>query len=275
MFPAYTRALGAVPTMNVAYQDAWRWKVEGASAARLKVVGGMRDSESENIAADLPGRDPKAGIIYLGCHHDTQANSVGADDNGSGVAGLLELARVLAPRPRRRTIRLISFGTEEQLSVGSAAYVRRHRAEIAKHGKFIFNLDGYGSWMGWTELVCNGPRQIEAFVRPYFDSRGQYAKFKGDVVPYADHFPFVAAGIPGVWLARSNCTAGRFFHHRPDDDLTRVSTPRMAELLESVAACITDLSNAPRLPFPASVPPAYAKKVQHVWKDLFGGWKQA
>lgn len=275
MFPAYTRALGAVPTMNVAYQDAWQWKVDGGTAARLQVAGGMRDSESENIVGDLPGRDPRAGIIYVGCHHDTQANSVGADDNGTGVAGLLELARVLAPLPRRRTIRLISFGTEEQLSVGSASYVRRHRDEVAKQGRLMFNLDSLGSWMGITELICNGPSQLEKVVSPYFERRGQYTKVRNDVVPYADHFPFVAAGIPGVWLYRSNCTGGRFFHHRPDDDLSRVSMRLMAELLESTAACLTDLSNAKRLPFPVSVPKLHAKQVRHYWTDLFGGWKPA
>jgi Zn-dependent M28 family amino/carboxypeptidase len=47
---------------------------------------------------------------------------------------VLELARLLQPRPRRRTIRLISFGAEEQLSVGSTAYVRAHREETATRG---------------------------------------------------------------------------------------------------------------------------------------------
>ena len=273
MFPAYTRALGAVPTMNVAYMDAWRWKVEGASAARLNVAGGMRDGESQNVVAELPGQDPKAGIIFLGGHHDTQADSVGADDNGTGVAGLVELARVLAPLPRRRTIRLISFGTEEQLSVGSAVYVRRHRHEVATRGRLMFNLDSYGSWMGATELLCNGPRPLETLVRPYFERRGRYFRLIRDIVPYTDQFPFLVAGIPGFWLGRSNCTAGRFFHHRPDDDLSRVSPALMAELLEAVGAFIADLANARRLPFAVSVPAQQAKQARHYWKDLYGGWK--
>lgn len=55
MFPAYTRTIGALPTVNVAYQDAWRWRMDRATAARLTVEGGMRDSESENVVLDLPG----------------------------------------------------------------------------------------------------------------------------------------------------------------------------------------------------------------------------
>ena len=152
MFPAYTRALGARPTVNVAYMDAWRWKSEGALAARLKVNGGMREGLSQNVVAELPGTDPEAGLIVLGGHHDTQAGSVGADDNASGVAAILEAARVLAPHARKRTIRFISFGAEEQLSVGSADYVRRHRDELSERGTFMANFDSFGSHMGWTEL---------------------------------------------------------------------------------------------------------------------------
>src|SRR5262249_44179150 len=102
MFPAYTRAIGARPTVNVAYMDAWRWKVENASRARLAVTGGMQPGTSTNVIADLPASEADASLLYVGAHHDTQAGSPGADDNGSGVSGLLELARVLSQTPRRR-----------------------------------------------------------------------------------------------------------------------------------------------------------------------------
>lgn len=273
MFPAYTHALGAVPTLNVAYQDAWRWKVEGAREARAAVSGGMRDSISGNVIAELPGEDPDAEAIYLGAHHDTQADSVGADDNGTGTAGLLELARVLAPIPRRRSIRLVCFGAEEQLSVGSAFHVRTHRDEIREQAALIFNLDSFGSWLGWNNLILNGPAELEDYVRPFFEARDVYAKVIREVVPYADHFPFVAAGIPGITLLRSNCAAGRFFHHRPDDDLTRISLDVLAGLLDATAALIADLASRDELPFPRSVPPREAEAVQRFWVDLFGGWE--
>ncbi len=272
MFPAYTEALGAVPVMNVAYQDAWNWQREGAVAARLCVDGGMSESESANVIADLPGREPEAGTLVLSAHHDTQADSPGADDNASGVAGLVELARVLAPRPRRRTIRLISFGAEEQLSVGSAAYVRLHRAEVAKSMRLIFNLDSMGSGLGWTEIWCNGSEELDRTVRPWFEGRGLYPKIRNGLVPYADHFPFVAAGIPGVWIWRPNCANGRFFHHRPDDDMSRISFPVMAKHLDAIAAGMADLAERPALPFPVTIPEHQKEAVSGMWNDLFGGW---
>lgn len=271
MFPSYTSDLGAVPTVNVAYQDAWRWKVEGATAARCCVHGGMSDSVSQNVIATLPGADPDAGALYLGAHHDTQAGSVGADDNATGVAGLCELARLLASLPRKRTIRLISFGCEEQLSVGSATYVRRHWDRLRQEGRFLFNLDSYGSHMGWNELNCNGPDSLAEYLRAAFKRQDQLVHISPKAHPYADHFPFVAAGVPAVTLIRCNCTSGRFFHHRPDDDLGRVSTRVMASLLTVVADCTADLATRDELPFPVEIPADQEQAVNTFWVDLFGG----
>jgi carboxypeptidase Q len=272
MFPAYTSAIGAVPTVNVAFMDAWRWKVEGASAARLTIKGGMRPGISQNVVADLPGTDPEAGLLLLGAHHDTQADSVGADDNAVGVACLLAMTRQFAPVRRRRGIRLISFGAEEQLSVGSAEYVRRHRAEVRKSARLMFNLDACGSVMGWTELVVNGPRQLTDFVVARFEQAGHYVKPSNNLLPYSDHFPFAAAGIPSIFLGRVNCTAGRFFHHRPDDDMTRVSVPLLAEFVGIVGSLMTKLANARRLPFPCRIPAEQIPGVRKFWEDLYGGW---
>lgn len=272
IFPAYVMACGAVPTLNVAFLDAWRWRERGAACARFRVVGGPRPAESANVIAELPGTDPAAGILFLGGHHDTQADSVGADDNGSATAGLLELARVLAPRPRRRTIRLISFGAEEQLSVGGAAYVRRHRAELARDGRCMFNLDSFGSLLGWNTLSGNCPPELDALLPAYFKKHGQQVLREHGLLPYADQFPFVAAGVPGLTLMRPNCAGGRFFHHRPDDDLSRVSPPLMAALLNAVADFTADMAAVETLPFAATIPADEQAPVAAFWEDLFGGW---
>lgn len=273
MFPAYVHHFGAVPTVSVAYQDAWSWLAGGAAAARLRVDGGMRDSHSQNVIGELPGTDPAAGVIYVGAHHDTQADSVGADDNGTGVAAILGLAGAMAGSPRRRTIRFVSFGAEEQLSVGSAVFVRRHRDDIAAHGRFMFNFDTLGSHLGWTYLVCNGPEGIAPVFVEALKARGQYVKVVEDVIPYADHFPFVAAGLPAAWMGRDNCTAGRFFHHRPDDDMTRVSFALVAELAAGVGTALHGLATADRLPpFDASVTGRHRAAVDTIWNDFFGGW---
>jgi hypothetical protein len=272
MFPAYTDALGAVPTMNVAYMDAWEWKRQGAVAARLRVRGGMREAESQNLIAEFPGSGPE--LLIVAGHHDTQAASPGADDNGTGTAAVLELARLVGGlAPLRRTVRLVSFGAEEQLSVGSAEYVRRHRAELAERGRFLLNFDSFGSHLGWLELIAGGPPAMAEWLRGAYQRHDLYVSVVTKVVPYADHFPFVAAGVPAASLLRSNCTAGRFFHHRPDDDLSRISTGLMARVLEASLEALVELADAERLPFAAQIPPEQVPAVEHCWNDLFGGWQ--
>jgi len=272
IFPVYAATCGVVPALNVAYLEAWRWRERGATRARFRAVGGPRPAESANVIADLPGTDPAAGVIYLGGHHDTQADSVGADDNATATAGLIELTRVLATQPRRRTIRLISFGAEEQLSVGSSAYVRRHRAELAREGRCMFNLDSMGSWLGWNALYGSAPKELDALLPAYFALHGQPYRRELGVLPYADHFPFVAAGVPGLTWMRPNCAGGRFFHHRPDDDMSRLDVKLMAATLNAVAEFTADMAAVEKLPFPVKILAEEQPAVAHCWDDLFGGW---
>ncbi|MFZ9682394.1 MAG: M28 family metallopeptidase, partial [Cephaloticoccus sp.] len=188
------------------------------------------------------------------------------------TVGLIELARVLASRPRRRTIRLISFGAEEQLSVGSSAYVRRHRADLARDGRLMFNLDSFGSLLGWNLISGSAPAAVDDLLRPYFARFDHYYRRDHGVLPYADHFPFNAAGVPGLTLMRPNCAGGRFFHHRPDDDRSRVDPALMAGLLNAIAAFLGDLAEVEQLPFAARLPAGELPAIAHCWDDLFGGW---
>jgi hypothetical protein len=274
MFPVYTRTYGALTIVNVPYLHAWRWKEEGASAARLRVVGGMKPGTSQNVIAELPGTDPDTGIILVGSHHDTQADSVGADDNGTGVVAVMELARALADVPRKRTIRFISFGGEEQLSVGSAAYVRRHRDELVARGKCMLNFDSYGSLLGWSQWSCCGPDEMGCYLTKFFADNGEYVSPAKEEIPLADHFPFAACGIPSAWFGRHNCTSGRFFHHRTDDTISRVDIPLVTRHLNVSAACLAQLARQDALPFGPTFPRDQAKKIEITWQELFGGWTE-
>lgn len=273
LFPSYVAKFGAKSTVNVAYMDAWNWKKSGATEARLYIKGDRRKSVSQNVIAEIPGTDPDSGIIFAGGHHDTQSGSVGADDNAVGSAAMIELARILSGLKLKRTVRLISFGAEEQLSVGSAEYIRAHREEIENNGIFMFNFDSYGSLMGWTEINYNGNNAIEGLLKPYFEKQDIYCRFSSGIMPYTDQFPFAAAGVPGLWLFRKNCESGRFFHHRFDDTIDIISTELMARYINAAAEFISDLANAGTLPFEKKIPNEQTIKIRHEWEALFGGWK--
>ena len=117
-------------------------------------------------------------------------------------------------------------------------------------------------------------KEPDAWASRFFEQRDLPVRTLPGIVPYADHFPFVAAGVPGITMWRANCASGRFFHHRPDDDLTRVSTGLMARLLDALAALVAELASAPELPFPRSIPASQAEEVARFWGDLFGGWEE-
>ena len=274
LFPAYVAAYGARVTVNVAYQDAWRWKTKGATRARLCVDGCRRKSLSENVVLEIPGQDPAADIIYVGGHHDTQAGTVGADDNAIGSASVVELARILSGKKLKRTLRLISFGAEEQLSVGSASYVRRHREEIARRGRFMFNIDGSGSAIGWLSMIYNGSAKHEALLRDVFNQHDFYFKLSRDLCPYTDQFPFAAAGVPGLWLTRCNCTSGVFYHHRHDDTLENLDFTLAARQLDAVAAFLVKIAEEEGrdADVMAGLTAEEHVEIKRVWEALYGGW---
>ena len=69
--------------------------------------------EVSNVEADLPGSDSATGTIIVGAHYDSVAGTVGANDNATGVAAVLELARQLRASKLRRTVRFVLFVNEE------------------------------------------------------------------------------------------------------------------------------------------------------------------
>jgi hypothetical protein len=83
-----------------------------------------------NIIVELAGTDLAGEVLLLSAHLDAAPGAPGADDDGTGVAALLEAARILHDRPMRRSIRLVFFNLEEVGLVGS----RRYAMDIA-HAK--------------------------------------------------------------------------------------------------------------------------------------------
>ena len=243
LFPAYVRKYGAVPSLNVAYMDAWKWKTAHAARARISVGGSFRESTTTVVVCELPGTEPDSGIIFAGGHHDTQAGTVGADDNAIGSAAVVELARLLSVRPHRRTCRLISFGAEEQLSQGSAGYVRSHWGEIKRNGVFMCNFDSMGSALGWAEFTVNGSEALRKLIAETYHAHGVYYTELVNPSPYSDQFPFAACGVPGLWLFRRNCDSGIFYHHRADNTPDKLDFDVSAQLVEASAVLLGTLAD--------------------------------
>lgn len=154
---AHVRALQGVRHPDAApgaLERAKEYLEEHLAAAGLDPVREPfihRGRTYENVVARLTGRSPDRPRVLLGAHFDTVCGTPGADDNASGVAGLLEAARLLASRDSARfdaTIELVGFNLEElqgwTYRVGSRAYVTRAREEGVEYaGALVLEMIGY------------------------------------------------------------------------------------------------------------------------------------
>ncbi len=76
-----------------------------------------------NILGTFPGTSAAAKVVVADAHYDSVSNAPGADDNGSGTVGVMELARLLSRYPTKKSLRFIGFDLEEAGLIGSTRYV--------------------------------------------------------------------------------------------------------------------------------------------------------
>ncbi|MEH1840737.1 MAG: M28 family peptidase [Nostoc sp.] len=103
-------------------------------------------SEGVNIFAERVGTNKAAKAILVGAHYDTVALSPGADDNASGVAVVLEVARLLGSRSTPRTLQLAFFDKEEAGLLGSQAFVSKTARLQNLSGAIIMDMVGYACY---------------------------------------------------------------------------------------------------------------------------------
>ncbi len=108
---------------------------------RLDYAGGLHTPDRPlcNIIIDIPGEpDDTEGladeVVLFSAHFDAVPGAPGADDDGTGVAAILEMARLLKDRPMKRTLRLVLFNLEEVGIVGSLQYVHALKQAMAGGG---------------------------------------------------------------------------------------------------------------------------------------------
>lgn len=175
--------------------------------------------EGVNLIARLPGATDE--LIVVGAHHDTVADSPGADDNGSGLAALLELARLLGTGRWRATIELVAFDFEERsdaadagsLFAGSRAYVAGLEAPL--RGAFVYDLIAYASAAPGSQRLPSGLERLypqSANVVAARGARGDFLVALGDAArgplrtfehAAAEHgLPLLALAVPEGTPAR-------------------------------------------------------------------------
>ena len=195
-------------------------------------------AQSGNIVAEVPGRDPKAGIIVIGGHLDSWDEGTGAIDDAAGLGIVTAAAkRLMDGGAPRRTVRLVWFGAEEAGGLGGVAYGKAHAAEKPA----LVAESDLGADRVWRFVVsaktANDPlmERLAHLLEPLGIIRGHEPAHGG-----TDVAPLAAGGAPVIDLEQD---ATRYFelHHTADDTLDKIDA---AQLRQNVAAWTTLLAVA-------------------------------
>jgi len=237
------RAAGLQPGANdgKAWLQAWQAKVPGFG----------EDVALSNVVAVLPGSDPgRAGeSLVIGAHYDhlgrgEQGSSAtdrglihpGADDNASGVAVLLELARVLAGKPQPRSIVFVAFTGEETDRLGSKHFIENATSCPVDGMIAMVNLDTVGR-LGERPLLALGAGTAEEWGHILQGAgyvTGVQVKPVADDIGSSDQTSFIEAGVPAVQLFGG----AHADFHRPGDTPEKIDAAglvKSAQVLKEVA----------------------------------------
>ncbi|HEX8441992.1 M28 family peptidase [Archangium sp.] len=201
-----------------------------------------------NVIAELRGTERPDEVVVVGAHYD--AFHAGADDNSSGVAAMLEMARLAAGKRFARTVRFVGFDLEELGVVGSTRYVRLH-AEEKVIASIVFDCIGYrdarpgaqqglpgfpmpdtGDFLAAIANEQSRPRLEELYALSgklgFVPVRGALAPIDGSG-PFAgnlmrsDHAPFWLAGHSALFL--TDTANFRNPHYHRDTDVPATLDP--------------------------------------------------
>jgi Peptidase family M28 len=183
---------------------------------------------SRNVIADKSGSAAAARkVVLVTAHLDSinlqggpTANAPGADDNGSGSAGLLEMARVFQDHRNKHDLRFILFGGEEEGLFGSKHYVAKLSASERARIQAVVNMDMIASLNTSTRSVLlEGATLSQRAINGLKEAAVTYTRLtvETSLNPFAsDHVPFINAGIPAVLTIEGADNANSRVHSSND-----------------------------------------------------------
>jgi hypothetical protein len=208
---------------------------------QLSVTAATTRARTQNVIAEI---GPESGPLAMaGAHLDSVPNGPGINDNGSGVATLLEVARTFGPRPPGR-VRLAFWGAEEEGLIGSRRYVRELPKDDRRDIAAYLNLDMVGSPNAVPTVYSDGDRRLGRLLRRLHPGpeRGALTGNR------SDHAAFESAGIPvnGLYTgANEPGPGGRQrdpCYHLPCDTLANVNRPVLLRMARTAARALAELA---------------------------------
>ncbi len=236
--------------------------------------GGLA-TRQENIVGVLQGTMPGAGFIIIGAHYDSINTNFddatgfapGANDNASGVAGLIEIARVLSQRQYRSSIIFVAFSAEEVGRLGSKAFVTWTQQQGLVDVAGMINIDSIGNSNNRNGIVNESLRifscEEEAICRDNGLSRHmarsmELLGFAHDsplemIVErsadrdgrYGDHFSFSEVGYPAIRIIN---TMEEFGNGSTQDTADHVEYPFLRQATQSILLMTIAIADGPPPP---------------------------
>jgi Zn-dependent M28 family amino/carboxypeptidase len=191
----------AIPVVAATAAVGDRLADAGAAQVRVRVDVESRSRPTSNLLAELPGADGDR-VVMVGAHLDSVEEGPGINDNASGSAAILEIARQLAGTRPAHTIRFAWWGGEELGLLGSRHYLGELAAADRERMALYLNADMVGSrnfrrlvYDGQAEGAPAGSEVIERVLTEQLRSQG-LAVGETSLRGGSDHASFAAAGIP-------------------------------------------------------------------------------
>lgn len=229
-------------------------------------------NEVRNIEAELPGGARAGEIVIVGAHYDSVAGSPGANDNGSGVAAVLELARLFREARPARTLRFVAFVDEEppffgSEQMGSRHYARRSKArgeniaamfsletigyysDLPRSQRYPFPLSFFypstGNFVAFVANFASRPLLHEAIAsfrrHAAFPSEGVAAPAFIPGVDWSDHRSFWKEGYPALMV--TDTAPFRYpYYHTPLDTPDKVDYERLARVTQGLYRMLQELA---------------------------------
>jgi Zn-dependent M28 family amino/carboxypeptidase len=225
-----------------------------------------------NLEATIDGGPRAREIVLAGAHYDTVPGSPGADDNASGVAAILELARLLRDSKPSRTMRLVAFVNEEPPlffwgEMGSKGYARAARAR-GDDIRVMLSLEMLGCYSDRP-----GSQGFPPLLKYFYPRQGNYIAFVSNVrsrqalraafaafragsdfpaeklaapawvpgIGWSDQLSFWREGYPAAMV--TDTAFHRYRHyHQPTDTPEKLDYARMARVVQGLAPMIERLA---------------------------------
>lgn len=191
-----------IPTTVIPLEIGTAWKDRLAEGEELTVTllvdSIFEERETWNVIAETKEGDAD-NVVFLGAHLDSVQAGPGINDDGSGTAGILEIARSFAKHPGiKNKVRFGWWGAEESGLVGSLYYTSQLTTEEADQIRYYFNYDMIGSPVP-AYIIYEGEEIGSKKLFDYLETAGKPAAY-GAFGSSSDYVGFLDLGIPSSGL---------------------------------------------------------------------------